>query len=38
MMRPTTPTGAYWRSIASRLMLRACLRYLSDSDLRDVDR
>lgn len=35
---PTAPTGAYCLNNASRLMFLACFRYLSDSDLSDVDR
>ena len=32
------PNGAYCRSMALKLMLRAALRYFSDSDRREVDK
>ena len=38
MMNTTAATGAYCRIIAWKLMLRAALRYFSDSDRSDVDK
>jgi hypothetical protein len=35
---PMPPTGAHFRIKSSRLMFRAALRYLADSDRREVDR
>lgn len=37
-MKAIAPNGAYCRSIACRLILRAALRYFSDSDRSDVER
>lgn len=36
--RPTTPKGAYWRSIAWKFIFLAALRYFSDSERNDVDK
>jgi hypothetical protein len=38
MKKAMPPTGAHLRSMACRLILRAALRYLADSDLSDVDK
>lgn len=35
--KPIPPIGAHLRISASRLMFRAALRYLADSDRRDVE-
>lgn len=37
-MKPTAPSGAYWRIIALMLIFLAAFRYFSDSDRRDVER
>ena len=37
MKNAIPPTGAHLRSMACKLILRAALRYLADSDLSDVD-
>lgn len=37
-IKSMAPNGAYCRSMALKLMLRAALRYFSDSVRRDVDK
>ena len=37
-MKSIAPKGAYWRSIALKLMFRAALRYFSDSERNELDK
>lgn len=37
-MKATAPSGAYCRNMAWKLMLRAALRYFSDSERKEVDK